>query len=178
MRALTPRRRAWCWTACAALLVLIYLTVWTVYSAAHLGSYPRYVQLDPGVAARQFQADFRLLSLVQTEELTAGSGDPQIAAAGAVWVVAELEVTQRAEDSDFVCSVQLLGPNDRAWEHVTPEVSRPGNIFCSDDDLQVGQPYRFEQVFEVPASDADQLRGVVVVQRRNTDALQVLTPPS
>jgi len=171
------RRRAWCWAGCAGLVVLVYLTVWTVYSSAHLSAFPRYDQLDSGVAARQFGADFRLLSLVQTEELAAETGDPQVAGAGAVWIVATVEVTQRELDPDFVCSLSLLGPDDRSWERATIEVSRPATKFCSEDDLELGRPFRLEQIYEVPVRYADQIRGVAVEQRRDTSPLPVLTPP-
>lgn len=174
---MTPRRRAWWWAACAAALVVTYLVIWTVYSMAHLSSYARYEQLRPGASAHHLQADFRLLSLVRTDELTAESGDGQIAAAGTVWVVAELEVVQRAQDPNFVCTTRLLGPDRRAWEVASLDITRPTSMFCSDDDLQVGRPYRYEQVYEVPARYADEIYGVVVVNSSDARPNQVLTPP-
>lgn len=174
----SSRRRAWCWSACAAALVGIYLVVWTVYSMSHLSAYPRYVQLPPGVSAEHLQADFRLLSLVQTEELTAESGDSQVSAANTVWVVAELEVVQRARDPDFVCNTQLLGPDRRAWDVASLDVSRPRSMYCSDEDMQIGRPYRFEQVYEVPAQYADGIYGVVVVNHSDARPSDVLTPTS
>ena len=176
-RPLSRRARAWLWTACAAALVLCYLVLWTVYSMTHLSSFPRYDQLPAGASARQLGADFRLLNLVRTEELTAAEGaDPQIAAVGAVWVVATLEVVQRTKEPNFVCSTALLGPGRRAWEPAVLDVSRSASRFCSDDELRVGEPFRFEQVFEVPVKYADALYGVVVVNRGDARPQQVLTP--
>ncbi len=173
---MSPRRRAWCWSACAAALVGIYLVVWTLYSMTHLSAYPRYVQLPPGAAASSQQAEFRLLSLVQTDELAAESGAGQIAAAHSVWFVAELEVVQRARDPSFGCSTQLLGPDHRAWDTASLDVSRPQSTYCSEEDMQVARPYRFEQVYEVPAQYADQIYGVVLVDHSDARPSDVLTP--
>ncbi len=177
-RQLSPRTRAWLWTCCAGALVLIYLVLWTLYSMTHLSSFARYEQLPAGVSARQLGADFRLVSLVKTEELMAAEDrGPQFAAANAVWVVATLEVVQQTLEPSFVCSTELLGPAGRAWEPAPMlDVSRSASRFCRDEELRVGEPFQFEQVFEVPARFADELFGVVVVNRADARPQQVLTP--
>ncbi len=174
---LSHRNRGWLWTACAAALVGIYLAVWTVYSMTHLSGYPRYEQRPPGASALHLQADFRLLSLIRTEELSAESADSQISAPDTVWVVAELEVVQRAADPFFVCNTQLLGPDHRVWDVATVDVSRSQSKFCADENLKVGQPYGFEQVYEVPQRYANEIYGVVLVNNSNAQPNQVLSPP-
>jgi hypothetical protein len=158
--------------------VLIYLTLWTLYSMTHLSSFGRYEQVAPGGVTREGGADFRLLSLVQTEELASTDGEPQLSSSGAVWVVATLEVTQRTKDPNFLCSTELLGPDDRAWEYSTLlDAQRSLSMFCHDEELKIGEPFRFEQVYEIPTRYADQVLGVVVVDPVNADPQQVLTPP-
>jgi len=175
---LSPRRRSWLWLTCAAALVLIYLTLWTLYSTTHLSSFGRYEQLDPGASTRQFDADFRLLSLVKTETLVGGDGDPQRASADAVWVVANLEVVRRSKDPNFLCLTELLGPDHRAWERTTLlDVTRSQPMFCDNEELAVGSPFRFEAIFEIPARDAETLYGVVVVNPVDSTPEQVLAPP-
>jgi hypothetical protein len=173
----SARSRAWLWAACAALLVLIYLTLWTLYGMTHVSAYARYQQLAPGASATQHQADFRLLSLVRAPELAAQRGDPQVAAAHAVWVVATLEVVQRAVDPGFLCSTELLGPDGRVWEPGSVLVSRAKPQYCSTDDLRLGRPYVFEQTYEVPERYADQVAGVVLVNHLDAKPNLVLTPP-
>lgn len=174
---LTSRQRSWLWLACAAALVLIYLTLWTLYSMTHLSSFGRYEQVPPGGVTREGGADFRLLSLVQSEELASTDGEPQLSSSGAVWVVATLEVTQRTKDPNFLCSTELLGPGDRAWEYSTLlDAQRSLSMFCHDEELEIGEPYRFEQVYEIPTRYADSVLGVVVIDPVNPTPQQVLTP--
>jgi hypothetical protein len=176
-RRLTVRQRSWLWLACAAALVLIYLTLWTLYSMTHLSSFGRYEQVPPGGVTREGGADFRLLSLVQSEELASTDGEPQLSSSGAVWVVATLEVTQRVKDPNFLCTTELLGPDHRAWEYSTLlDADRSLSQFCHNEELKIGEPYRFEQVYEIPTRYADQVLGVVVVDPVNSTPQQVLTP--
>jgi hypothetical protein len=165
------------WLACAAALVLVYLTLWTLYSMTHLSSFGRYEQVPPGAATREGGADFRLLNLVQSEELASTDGEPQLSSSGAVWVVATLEVTQRVKDPNFLCTTELLGPDHRTWEYSTLlDADRSLSQFCHNEELELGEPYRFEQVYEIPARYADQVFGVVVVDPVNSTPQQVLTP--
>ena len=175
---LSPRRRSWLWLACAVALVLTYLALWTLYSTTHLSSFGRYEQLTPAASTRQFDADFRLLSLVRTETLEGGDRDPQHASADAVWVVATLEVVRRSKDPNFLCLTELLGPDHRAWERTTLlDVTRRLPMFCDNDEVAVGEPFRFEAIFEIPARDAETLYGVVLVNPVDSTPEQVLTPP-
>jgi hypothetical protein len=173
---LSVRSRAWLWAGAAALLVLVYLVLWTLYAMTHAADYPRFRQLGPGSSARQHQADFRLVSLVRAPELAADQGDSQLPSSGAVWVVATLEVVRQADDESFGCVTELLGPGGRVWEPATLSVVRSAPRFCSPDELRVGQPFTFEQVYEVPARYADQVYGVVLVNRGDAEPNEVLTP--
>lgn len=176
-RRLLPRTRAWLWTTCAALLVLIYLVLWTLYGTTHLSTYARYEQLAPGAAYQQHHADVRLLSLVRTPELAATEGDSQVASPNAVFVVAELEVLPQAKDPDFFCLTELLGPGGRTWDPSSVDAERAKPQLCSDEDLHPGRPFAFEQVYEVPMRYADQLFGVVAVDNTSAKPEVVLTPP-
>jgi hypothetical protein len=108
--------------------------------------------------------------------MAAEGGEPQIASADAVWVVATLEVVQRVEEPDLVCATELLGPDQRVWEPGTSDVSRSTPQFCRADELRLGEPFRFEQIFEVPVSYAGGLAGVVIRNHAEARPQQVLVP--
>lgn len=175
---LSNRACAWLLATTVALLVCTYLVIWTIYSLTHLSAFPRYEQLPAGASGSMLQAEFRLIHLTQTRELAAtGGGAPGMAAQNAVWVIAELEVRQQNKDPGFYCSVSLLGPDKRLWEAETVTVERATPRFCDDDEMRVGERYRFETIFEVPARYADQIYGVVLVDHSAARPHQVLTPP-
>lgn len=174
---LPPRTRAWLWTACAAALVLSYLVGWTVYSTTHLGSYARYVQLASGVPAASPDGNFRLVSLVQTEQVQSELNGPQPSTAGAVWVVATVDLVPRTTARSPSCTLQLLGPGHRVWDPSSVSGSSAVPSYCDKDRMRAGRPYRFRNIFEVPARDADQIDGVVVVDDTDARPQQVLTPP-
>ncbi|WP_375424420.1 hypothetical protein [uncultured Friedmanniella sp.] len=171
------RRRAWLLAAAVALLVLVYLTVWSTYAAVHTGE--RYRQLAPGTSGTRDGADFRVLSLVRTDRLADRSGqDPQIVDAGAVFVVAELEMVQRQPTTFINCSdAYLLGPGGRRWESIITDVQRQVP-FCDSDDVVIGHPYRYETVYLVPLRDADAVAGVALVDVSTPARTPVLRAPA
>jgi hypothetical protein len=175
---LSNRTRAWLWSACAAVLALIYLVLWSLYGMTHLSVFPRFEQRPPGATASLLQADFSLLSLVHSDHLTVQNGEAPALPAGAVWVVATLQVVQHGKDPAFTCYPQLIGPDHRVWERTSLYADRALSSFCSDDDLYLGRPYRFEEIFQVPARYADQLYGVVMLNGLVSTPQQVLTPPA
>lgn len=155
----------------------MYLVLWTLYSMTHLSSTPRFEQLAPGAAASLLQADFSLLSLVETQDLAVVGGKPPTLPAGALWVLATLQVVQHAKAPTFACSPELVGSEHQVWERADVYVDRTLSSFCADEDLHLDQPYRFEAIFEIPARYADQVFGVVLVDGGASTAQQVLTPP-
>lgn len=170
------RRRAWLVLAAVALVSLLYLTGWSIWAHTHTAS--RYELLPPGAAGSRGGADFRLLSLTRSDRLAGSTGaDPQVADAGATFVVAQLEVVRRREDETFLCAVDLLGPDQRVWTATTVEVQRSVPS-CVSGETHVGAPRRFEAVFLVPARDADRLVGVALTDRSGPQRSPVLRPPA
>ncbi len=173
----SSRRRAWLLTAAVALLVLTYLTAWSGYAAMHTAD--RYRQLAPGASGSRAGAQVRLLSLVRTERLVSREQqDPQIAGAGAVFVVAELELVQQWPVELVSCSdADLLGPGGRRWESISADVLRQVPS-CDSADIVVGQPYRFETVYLVPLRHVDNVVGVALVDVSTPRRTSVLRPPA
>lgn len=169
------RRRAWLLLGVVGLLVLVYLTAVSVWAHTHTAT--RYEQLAPGAAGTRGGAEFRLLSLTRAGELAdAEQGEPQVADAGATFVVAQVEVLRRVEDGPFLCGVDLLGPGGRVWTATTVEVQR-ALPSCSSADVRLGQAHRFESVFLVPERYADQLAGAALTDNSGPDRSAVLRPP-
>lgn len=169
------RPRRWYQAALAALLVGIYLAWWLTYAQVHLPPI-RYDQLPPGAVASKLGADFTLRSLTQSEELVATYGEPRPAPAGAVWVIASLDVTQHSVQPNFNCALMLVADDGRSWE--TPSglfLSRPTER-CLPPDAVLGLTYPIEAIFQVPVSDVDRIAGVGVPQY-NAGRDPLLTPP-
>lgn len=172
------RRRAWLLTAVVGLVVLVYLTGWSVYALARTGE-DRYRALAPGAPATALDAEWRLLGLVRTDRLVASAGEPGHAAAGSTYVVAELERTPTTATDFAFCTTALLGPDGRVWEPAdfgsgVPSRDAPS---CSTEDLEVGRTYAFEVVYLVPTAFVDQLVGVAVPDRSTAARTPVLRPP-
>ena len=111
------RRDAWLRAACVLLAVAIYLSLWTAYALNGLTSHGRYRQYDAGAPVTAMGAEFRLVSLVQTTQLTeSGTGDIYTPPVNAVFLVARVDVVRRSDDPDLFCSFAILGPGRRAWE--------------------------------------------------------------
>lgn len=175
----SDRRRAWLRTAVIGLAALVYLVSWTVYSLARTGD-DRYRALEPGRTATVRGVEWRLLSLVQTTQLAASSGEPGYAGAGATYVVAQLERTPAATSDFAVCTTALLGPDGRIWEPggYGPEFPIRDAPTCGSQDRVVGQTYRFEVVYLVPTAFVDGVVGVALPDRSNADRTPVLRQPA
>jgi len=170
------RRRAWLLLGVVALVTVLYLTGWSTWAHTHTAN--RYRALPPGAAGVRAGAEFRLLSLVRSDRLANSRGDePQVADAGATFVVAQVEVLRQREDGVFTCGVDLLGAGGRVWSSTTAEVPRAAPS-CSADAVALGAPFRYEAVFLVPERDVDRLVGVALTDRSGPQRSAVLRPPS
>lgn len=172
------RVRVWLAAAIAALLVLLYLSVELTYASTHLDP-PRYAPVEPGEVGRSGSADFRLLSLRRTEawgrEVGGGAGSPD---PGAVWVVAQLEVTPRVREDYLLCTMDLVATDGRSWE---PEILGPTHEgeSCAPDpgDVEIGATYPFVLAYQVPISDADRLAGLAI-QTYSWRSYPLIRPPA
>ena len=178
-RGTGSRRQAWLRACCVFLVVLIYLCWWTTYAVNGLSVYGRYRQLEPGVPASAMGAEFRLTSLVQTDELTNQITDEILPPMpNSVWVVARVEVERHVESDFFLCSFSLLGPDRRVWEKDSGFVSRDISSFCDEESAPLGRPIQVETVFQIPTRYVDQLAGLVVNDGASRDARPVMVPKS
>lgn len=156
------RARAWLSAAGAFLLVLLFVVVELTYSSTHLPP-PRYRLVDAGAVAEGPYGDFRLLSLRRTERWGTESGEPGSPEPGAVWVVAQLEVTPRTKQDYLLCTMTLVSTSGRAWEPVGIGPTHEGESCAPEPEAAVvGTTYPFVLGFEVPAADADDLAGLAL----------------
>ena len=163
-------------TTAVGCLVLLYLLWWTTYAGTHLEQ--RFTQPPPGEPATVSGTTVRVLSLATSpllaqEAYGGGPDEPEPAAPGTVWVVAELAAVQTAEAPDFGCTLELVDVEGRRWEPAG--VSKRTRPSC-DREAVSEQPTRFEVVFSVPEVFADQLVGVAVLDSSVADRAPVLTP--
>lgn len=157
------RRRRWLTTALAGLLVVLYLVVWVTYTKLHLPP-QRYDEQPPGAVATKLGADFTLVELTQSTVLAGAYEQTALASAGAVWVVARLDVTRRTPSENFNCQLILVGSDGRTWEPTfSLSVSRDLER-CPPDGTPLGQTTPTETFFEIPAADADRIVGIAVPQ--------------
>ena len=177
--AARERRRAWLSTAAVGLVVLTYLTGWSVHALARTGD-DRYRAVAPGAPATALDAEWRLLGLVRTTRLAASAGEPGQAGAGSTYVVAELERTPTAPAAFASCTTALLGPGGRVWEPAAAGLDVPSRDApsCSSDDREVGQTYVFEVVYLVPTAFVDEVVGVALPDDATADRTPVLRPPA
>jgi hypothetical protein len=162
-KGLDPTRtRAWLTALGAVLLVLLYVVVELVYSSTHLPP-ARYEPVAPGESAVVRGAEFRVLSLRTTERWGTDGTQPGSAEPGAVWVVAQLEVTPREKRDYLLCTMDLVSTEGRAWEAVGIGPSHEGESCAPEPDAaQIGTTYPFVLGFEVPASDVGKVAGLAV----------------
>ena len=114
------RRRAWLRAGCVLLAVAVYLSLWTAYALNGLTSHGRYRQYAAGAPVDAMGAEFRLVSLVQTTQLTNSiTGEITSPPVNAVFLVARVDVVRRSDDPDLFCSFAILGPEsaDLGAEH-------------------------------------------------------------
>ena len=157
------RARAWLSALCALLLVMLFVVVELTYSSTHLPP-PRYRPVEPGAVAEGPYADFRLLSLRQTDRWGKGyDGDPGSPDPGAVWVVAQLEVTPRRQQDYLLCTMTLVATDGRAWQPASPAPTHEGESCAPEPEAaQIGTTYPFVLGFAVPVADADRLAGLAL----------------
>ena len=163
-------------TTTVGCLVLLYVLWWTTYAGIHFNQ--RFVQRPPGEAGRIGGTSIRLLSLTSSPLLADQkyAGPPDPAEPGAVWVVAVLEASQEAGAPEFLCTVELVGPDGRQWDD-DGQVSRT-LPHCTSDLVRPGPPVRFETVFLVPERFVGQLDGIALLDPSVPDRADVITPPA
>lgn len=156
------RTRAWLAALGAALLVMLYVVVELVYSSTHLPP-ERYRPVDAGASVVVRGAEFRVLALRQTGYWGTDGGEPASPEPGAVWVVAQLEVTPREKRDYLLCTMELVSTDRRAWAPVTTGPSREGESCAPEpEEAQIGTTYPFVLGFQVPAGEVDRLAGLAV----------------
>lgn len=172
----TGRARDWLVVVCVLLAIGSYWTVWVHYVKVH--TVTRYVAAAPGAPYVTDGQTLRVLRLTRTTTLTSDNdgAEPQVASAGAEFVVAELELTLDHPVEYPECSPVLVGPDQRVWERASLDVSRDLTVSCSD--AKVGVPLRAEVVYEVPSVWADQLYGLAVDDPTVVRPALVISPPA
>lgn len=154
--------RAWLVAGIAALLVMVYLSSELTYASSHLPP-SRYVPVAPGAVGHGKSADFRLLSWRQSERWGQESGEPGTAEPGAVWVVAQLEVTPREHEDYLLCTLHLVSTDGRVWDAEGLGPTHEGESCAPDPEhVQIGATYPFVVGFQVPADETDHLAGLAV----------------
>jgi hypothetical protein len=172
------RRRAWLRAACVLLAVAVYLSLWTAYALNGLSDYGRYRQYAAGTPVDSMGAEFRLVSLVQTSQLTNSiTGEISSPPMNAVYLVARIDVVRRSDDPGLFCSFAILGPGRRTWEPNTDYVSRDQSSSCRREEMPIGRPVPLEVIFQVPERYVGELAGVAVNDPVSRAARPVLTPP-
>lgn len=172
-RGLGDRARSWIMAGMAFALVLVFLAIWMTYAGTH--TYERYQQLPPGVSTTTYGITYKLIKLTRTEVIVNGD-ETKPAQAGTVYIVAELEITTTKKDP--ACGVELVGSGKRTWESQTEFFDRKLPQYCGDYEHPVtrGKPWRFEQIFVIPAKLAGQLYGVAAPDHSSGAPIKVLTP--
>lgn len=179
-RPLTSRGRSWLLFVTVGCLVLMYLLIWIRYADTHQTD--RYIQIPPGEASATSvsKTQYRVHNLVKTEQLNnpGRPDEPEVAEAGTIFVVAEVEVLRQAEDDLFYCKTDLAVAGIRRIETSSPYLSDTAlPTRCESDKINVGQPYRFLAVFTVPKQFADQIYGIAVQYTDYGEPFQVIRPP-
>ncbi|MGI3785446.1 MAG: hypothetical protein ACRYG2_32245 [Janthinobacterium lividum] len=172
------RPRAWLVAAIAVLLVLLYLSVSLTYASSHLPP-ARFHPTAPGAVAHGKYADFRLLSLRQTERWgqdadgAGGSPDP-----GAVWVVGRLEVTPRRHEDYQLCTLTVVSTDGRSWASDDLGPTHDGESCVPDpENVHIGTTYPFVVGFQVPIVEADHIAGLGL-DLNSWRAYPLLRPPA
>jgi hypothetical protein len=153
-------------------LVLIYLIWWVSYAQTHQN--PRYRQLAPGAVVSVKGLTVRLEQLIIADQLAAEdkTEPPAVPVSGAVWVVAQYQVSHR-DFKQTCCNFVLVGANGATWSDAYPSVGRTLGSFYSSETA----PYEFEQIFEVPSGVVGQLVGIAVEDLTSPARTPVLRPP-
>lgn len=170
---LTDRGRSWIMAGIAFSCVLIYLSIWMTYAGTH--TYGRYQQLPSGATTTLDGITYKLVRLTRTGVVVDGQ-QTKPAPAGAVYVIAELDIT--ATKKDPPCSVELVADGKRSWESDAEFFQRKLPQYCGDYSHPVtpGRPWRLEQIYLIPEKFADRLYGIGVPDRTSPAPTKVLTP--
>lgn len=156
------RARAWLTALAAALLVMLYVVVELVYSSTHLPP-DRYDPVPAGASAEVRGAEFRVLTLRQTNYWGTDGGEPASPDPGAVWVVAQLEVTPTEKRDYLLCTMNLVATDGRAWEPVSIGPTHEGESCAPEpENALVGTTYPFVLGFQVPAAEVDKVAGLAL----------------
>ena len=178
--ALDPGRlRAWLAAAVAVLLVLVYLSAEWTYSSSHLPP-PRFDPVAPGAVGHGPYADFRLVSLRQTEQWGHDFDDKPVAPdPGAVWVVAQLEITPRKHQRYVLCTSRIVATDGRSWEPADLTPQHEGEDCAPDEEgaVRLGTTYPFVAAYQVPAEEANHIAGIGI-ETYSWRAQPLLRPPA
>jgi hypothetical protein len=171
---LSDRARSWLVFGVVVCATLIFLSIWVTYAATHV--YERFEQQPAGSSVTVAGNTYRLISLTRTDEVVDG-GESKPSSAHATWVIAELELTIPRKKDTIGCDLRLLADGKRQWDSQT-FYSRKLPNYCGDSDHPItpGQPWRFEQIYEVPTKFADQIEGVAVTDHSSAAPMKVLRP--
>jgi hypothetical protein len=171
----SARARAWLVAATVLALTMSYALGWMTYAYTHVSSSVRYTVLEPGRPAEISGVSVRLVELTLADGLNSYPGSPPVTpVAGAIWVVAELEVT--TSRAHAVCTLNLIGPGRRVWPPEDLVEGRTLPAACSLAEIPVGRPTRIEAIFSVPERFTGQLVGVAVSSPESWHRAQVLRP--
>lgn len=170
---LSDRARSWIMAGMAFACVLMYLSIWMTYAGSH--TYSRYQQLPAGTTTTVDGITYKLIKLTRTDVIVDGQ-QTKPAQAGAVYVIAELEIT--TDKKDPACSVKLVADGKRTWDSNADFFDRRLPQYCGDYDHPVtpGRAWRFEQIYLIPQKFADRLYGIAVPDNSSPAPNKVLTP--
>ncbi|GAB3746023.1 hypothetical protein [Microlunatus parietis] len=183
-RPLTARGRSWLMLVTVGCLVLMYLLIWIWYADTHM--HDRFVQLPPGQpsATTVNKAQYRVHRLFVTERFDNPDypEQPYLADAGTVFVAAEIEILRVEEGEHFYCQAKLAVQGNRQLEprssvYIDHLKDSKAPVNCQSDDIKVGVPYRFVEIYTVPKQFADEIFGIAVQYTDYGAPYQVVQPP-
>lgn len=170
------RRKAWLVLAGMLALLMIYLCVITYWLNVHMVD--RYEPAAPGATVVVRDTEYTLLELRRVQALPQGAGETKDPVVGEAYVVAKVRILSHdPEYPKLSCGLTLLGPKDRTWEYSYQSALDPQTEdadYC--DAVRTDHPAEVTIGYAIPASDIDQVRGVVVAGY-NGSVDRVLVPP-
>lgn len=164
-----------------ASICLSYLAGWAYWAQTHV--VVRHEQVPPGQAITEQGIELRVISMVKStklkpseEEVEAGVEPPE-APPNTVFVVARVEalVTEAADPEYPLCTLNLLGPDNRVWEYDGLNAPRRG-LPAECSGATRNEPYPLELIYTIPAKFADQLYGLSVTEYEGAPE-KVIRPP-
>lgn len=167
-----PRQRSWAMFVAALCAVLIFVSIWTVYSASH--TYDRYRQVDPNTSVKLDSTTYRILRMRQTKRISDGDSTRR-AGANATWVVVDLQATVSEKTETPCTELALVGPAKRSWKSRTSLFNRELPSHCPDK-VTVGKPFHYQLIFRVPTKFTDQIFGIGVDDPASAGPITVIRP--